>query len=253
MNASCSCRGSLRTAIRRDVDRYMYTVHGEGPVTLGALAHVAVFFPGVYVVVLYRICHHLWTRTRPAGLGKLLSVPVFIVFRICNIIFGIEMNPRSHIGYGLLITHFGGVHIGPVNIGENCNISHSVTLGRSSRVAHTDRTDVESEFRDTPTLGDRVWVGPGAIIAGPVTLGDDAVVAGNSLVTRDIPRRGIAMGVPATTVSRKGSFGQVSYRGMADDPARTASLHEAPMPASAVKTASLNTDTESLSQTAEVQ
>jgi serine O-acetyltransferase len=234
----------------------VYSVHGDGPVTLGALAHVAVFFPGIYVVFLYRLCHHLWTRTKPAGLGKALSIPVFIVFRICNIIFGIEMNPRSHIGYGLLITHFGGVHIGPVNIGENCNISHAVTLGRSSRVAHTDRTDVESEFRDTPTLGDRVWVGPGAVIAGPVTLGDDAVVAANSLVTRDVPPRGIAMGVPATTVSHKGSFAQVIYRGMAKDPARAASLHALPTESPHGAGASLPAEplpTGSLSRTAEVQ
>ncbi|MGO8889868.1 MAG: hypothetical protein ACLP8X_15520 [Streptosporangiaceae bacterium] len=75
-----------------------------------------------------------------------------------------------------------------------------------------------------PTLGDRVWVGPGAVVAGDVAIGDDASVGANSLVVRDVPPRGVVLGVPARLVSRRGSFTQVRYREMDNDDERKASL-----------------------------
>jgi serine O-acetyltransferase len=189
------------------------------------LVRVAELFPALWVVLLYRLCHFFDARCRPKFLGKILLTLTYIPFRILGVMLGVEINFRSHIGAGLLINHFGGVHIGPVIMGENCNIAHAVTIGRSSRV-HDATVDNQTQFIDTPTLGDRVWLGPGAVISGGIALGSDSVVAANSFVNRDVPPRGIAMGVPAKTVSYKGSFQQVLYRGMDQDPGRLAVLAE---------------------------
>jgi serine O-acetyltransferase len=133
---------------------------------------------------------------------------------------GIEIESGAHIGSGLFINNFGGIVLGAVTMGENCTINQGVTLGRSSTVAG-------KALNDLPTIGDRVFIGPRAIVAGPVTLGDDSSVAGGSLVTRDIPTCGTVMGVPAKVVSRQGSFREVRYRNMDRDPLRLMALNEA--------------------------
>jgi serine O-acetyltransferase len=201
------------------MDRYVVSAAGDSRLTLTRFLAMLDAFPGIWVVILFRLLHHLVNRVRPRLLGKLLAVPVYIAYRILGVLIGIQLDHSSHIGPGIFINHFGGIIIAPVRIGENCDIFHGVTLGHSTR-----RHAGELSAADTPTLGNRVWIGPGAVVAGPVVIGDDASVAANSLVTRDVPPRGLAMGVPAQVVSAKGSFSQVSYRGMKDDPERAASM-----------------------------
>ena len=65
-------------------------------------------------------------------------------------------------------------------------------------------------------------VGPGAVVAGGLTVGADAAVGANSVVVRDVPPRGVVLGIPARLVSRAGSFAQVRYRGMDGDAERAA-------------------------------
>jgi serine O-acetyltransferase len=76
-----------------------------------------------------------------------------------------------------------------------CNISQGVTLG----VAGQGLT------RGAPTLGDRVCVGANAVVAGKISVGDDAAIAANSLVIQNVPPRAVVVGVPARSVSNAGS------------------------------------------------
>lgn len=216
MPGPCACSGSLRLAIRRDIDRYVYSMCGDRRLGIGPVLLIATS-PGLWAQASYRITHHLLYRPPSRTLGKLLSVPAFIASRLTAIISGVELESGAHIGRGLLINNFGGIVVGAVTMGENCTINQGVTLGRSSMVEG-------KALDDLPTIGDRVFIGPRAIVAGPVTLGDDASVASGSLVTRDVPARGTAIGVPAKTVSGEGSFGQVRYRNMDSDPLRLAAL-----------------------------
>lgn len=211
--------------MRRDADRYFYAMRGDARVGMGTRLRALLLFPGLWAVLSYRICHHLLCAARPNVLTKLAYTLIWLAGRPYMIAAGIEIDPHAHIGSGLFINHFGSIIITSATIGENCNIAQNVTIGMSSKA---DLWEIEgSGVRDTPVLGDRVWIGSGAVVAGPVTVGDDASVAANSLVTRDIPPAGIAMGVPAQVVSTKGSFRQVSYRGMDMDPDRTAALFAA--------------------------
>jgi serine O-acetyltransferase len=209
----CVCEGgTLRDAVRSDLDRYLYAGERTGEARLLAVLRVALS-PKLWTVQCYRLSHYTATA---APLGPLRSVAkafVMILQRLVNSFAGIEIDPRAHIGPGLLIPHKGYVIIGPVRIGANCTISQGVTLGegalRSSGGTHA-----------APRLGDRVWVGPGAVIAGGIEIGSDAAVGANSLVTRDVPPRGVVLGVPARLVSREGSFDLVDYRHSEQDPAR---------------------------------
>jgi serine O-acetyltransferase len=92
------------------------------------------------------------------------------------------------LGRGVIIEHQGGIVIhGSCEIGDNCIIRQGVTLGNRS---------LERPF-DAPKLGCRVNVGAGAKILGSVRVGDDARIGANAVVLRDVPRGGLAVGVPA--------------------------------------------------------
>jgi serine O-acetyltransferase len=70
-------------------------------------------------------------------------------------------------------------------IGDDCVIAQNVTIGRNPEEA------------GVPVLGDRVYVGAGAVIVGGLTIGDDAAIGANSVVLHDVPPGGVAVGVPA--------------------------------------------------------
>jgi serine O-acetyltransferase len=125
-------------------------------------------------------------------------VPPQIFQRVILALTGIDISAHAHIGPGLYIPHGGYIVVGPVRAGKNCNFYQGVTLGKS--VSTLDNPHFKSLV---PTLGDGVWVFPGAVIVGDVTVGDDAAVSANSLVVRDVPPGGVVMGVPARLVSRR--------------------------------------------------
>jgi serine O-acetyltransferase len=213
MRAACVCEGGgLRAALRDDLDRFVFCFQKDGALgPLGPLS-IALLSRGLWAIAAYRLNHYVRYRLH----SRLLGVLPLVFQRIVLAITGIQIDARAHIGPGLSIPHGGYIVIGPVRMGRNCEIYQGVTLGvRGSTL------DVLS---GVPTLGDRVWVGPGAVIAGGVTVGDDASVGANSLLVRDVPPRGVVLGVPARLVSRQGSFAQIVYRDMDSDDERKASL-----------------------------
>lgn len=50
---------------------------------------------------------------------------------------------------------------------------------------------------DVPTIGDGLFIGTGAVIVGKIEIGDNVVVAVNSVVTKDVPDDCYALGTPA--------------------------------------------------------
>jgi serine O-acetyltransferase len=218
MPGRCVCEGAgLKDAILEDVDRYVASAerNGRRPRHLALLTTVLSL--RVWAVANHRVSHALVEGTQPRILSYVLAAPLWITRQFFKSITGIEIDPHAHLGAGLMIPHDGTIVIGPVRMGRHCTISQGVTLGQglvSDRPAH----------EDTPVLGDRVWVGPGAVIAGLISVGSDAAVGANSVVLRDVPPRGVVLGVPSRVVSQKGSFTQIYYRGMEDDPERLEAL-----------------------------
>lgn len=90
---------------------------------------------------------------------------------------GINIPYSTQIGPGLLIGHAGGIVINAAaRIGSNCNISHNVTIGVS-----------RGRNAGVPTIGDRVYIGPGAVLIGAIRIGDDVAVGANAVVTKSVP------------------------------------------------------------------
>jgi serine O-acetyltransferase len=82
-------------------------------------------------------------------------------------------------------------------VGEDCLIYHGVTLGGKVQGSREETTGSRH-----PTLGNRVLVGAGAAILGPVTIGDDATIGALSVVVDDVPSSALAVGIPATVKTR---------------------------------------------------
>jgi serine O-acetyltransferase len=220
MEAACVCEGgSLRAAIREDLRRYTFIAELEHGIVGRRVALRAWFISqGLWASTAYRLLHYAQYRRK----SKVLTALAYALYLVATQLTAIYIDSRAHIGPGLRFPHGGRIVIGPLRVGRHCDIFQGVTLGRGMSVVAGRSTS--SSF---PTVGNRAWIGPGAVVAGGFTVGDDASVGANSLVVRDIPPRGVVLGVPAKLISTRGSFAQLGYPGMDDDDERKFSLAEA--------------------------
>lgn len=100
--------------------------------------------------------------------------------------------PIGVAGPGLAIAHYGSVVINSdVRIGRNFRIHSSTNIG--------------SNKQGVPTIGDDVYVGPGAVIYGPISVGSGSVIGANSVVNSNVPPNVTVAGSPARIISEKGS------------------------------------------------
>jgi serine O-acetyltransferase len=110
-----------------------------------------------------------------------------IVKRINQFIFHVNIYPEVIIGNGLQLPHggFGVVMHHDTEIGSDAIIFHNVTIANGGA-----------------RIGDRVYIGTGAVIIGKVSIGNDVVIGANAVVNFDIPDGGLALGPKATLKNR---------------------------------------------------
>ncbi|CAM5468230.1 serine O-acetyltransferase EpsC [Streptomyces abikoensis] len=114
---------------------------------------------------------------------------------------GVDIHPGARVGRRLFIDHAAAVVIGEdAVIGDDVTLYHQVTLGAVGW--WRDRRRLPGERRH-PTLGDRVVVGAGASVLGPVRIGDDSLIGAHALVTTDVPA-GSRVGAPPSEIHPKG-------------------------------------------------
>jgi serine O-acetyltransferase len=148
--------------------------------------------PGFRAVAVHRFGN--WRMTVQP---KLLRAPFSLLYRIayrrCRNVYGIELPYTVALGRRVVIEHQGGIVIhGATQIGDDCIIRQNCTLG----IRTLDR------LHDAPVLAARVNVGAGAVLLGAIRIGEDAQIGANAVVLRDVPARGLAVGVPARIVTR---------------------------------------------------
>jgi serine O-acetyltransferase len=149
----------------------------------------------VWVIVTYRLTRWAMRECRIPVVRTVLSVALRLHLHVLRALLHIWLDPHAQIGGGLYINHFGTIWVNPgVVIGRFCNLRHGVTIGLGG----------SGEGRGVPTLGDRVNIGPYAVIVGRIRIGEDVGIGANSLVISDLPDRAVAIGVPARIISRLG-------------------------------------------------
>lgn len=151
---------------------------------------------GLWAIIVYRINNRIYSSRLPQLLKKLLLLFGLLFQKFIEIITGISLPYSVQIGSEFYIGHFGGIIINSkAIIGDNCNISQGVTIGVSGR----------GNNRGVPTIGNNVYIGVNSVLAGLIHIGDNSVIAANSLVTKDVLPNITVMGVPAVKISDNNS------------------------------------------------
>jgi serine O-acetyltransferase len=189
--AATAPRGpSLWQLIREDVG----CVRLRDPAARGELETVLTY-PGVHAVIWHRAAHRLW-RADWRFSARLLSW-------LCRFLTNIDIHPGATIGRRFFIDHGAGVVIGETaEIGDDVTLYHGVTLGGTSW----------SPGKRHPTLEDRVVVGAGAKILGPITVGRGTRVGANSVVVEATPPDVTVVGIPAKVVRPESSRRKLAGR-----------------------------------------
>ncbi len=176
-------------SFRRDLSRY--TEYSNS----GRLSQVFTQ-QGLWALFQYRFASGIFHHC-PSYLPRRLILTLMLPWqKLIEIATGICLPYSATIGDGLYLGHFGPIIIHPdATVGEDCNLSQGVTLGISGR----------GDRRGSPTVGNRVYIGANATVAGPILVGDDVVIGANSLVTKDIESGVTVVGVPAVKVAENNS------------------------------------------------
>ena len=143
----------------------------------GAICCIAamLFHPGWHAIFNVRLAQ-LFRRFRLYPLG-------WLVYRWNMLIFSIDIHPAVSLGSGLWMPHPIGIVIArDAIIGSACTVYQNVTIGGRGA---------------PPVIGDKVKVGAGACVIGPVIVGDHAQVGANAVVVKSVPDNAKAGGVPA--------------------------------------------------------
>jgi len=118
-----------------------------------------------------------------------------IILEIINHHSAIKLGltiPKNVFGAGLCIVHYGTIVVSPQSrVGENCRIHPSTSIGY---------------YNGAPTIGNNVYIGPGAKLFGEITIGNNVTIGANAVVNRDIPNNVTVGGIPAKIISNKSSL-----------------------------------------------
>ena len=143
-------------------------------------------YPGFWVVVGYRIAHHLHTR----GIDWLAKFFQGLV----AVLTGCNISRKAIIGPGLCIYHPRDIFVGAhVYIGNNCTLGTRVFIG-----SNWDHRDPDAY----PVIDDGLHIAVGGVILGEVTLGKKVRVSPNAVVMKDIPDEHNVMPIPGRAVPR---------------------------------------------------
>ncbi len=170
-------------AMRRDVLRYT----DQKKPLLAILLKNLYTHPALAGVLSYRLGRWFWlSRKNP------LMFLAYILYRIgypfVRMYSGLEISPRTQIGPGLCVLHFGPtvVHAGVV-AGEDLTLMQGNTIGEAKS--------------GLPRLGNHISLGTGAAIIGKVAVGDNVLIGAGAVVTTDLPSNCVAVGLPARPIS----------------------------------------------------
>ncbi|MEO8851622.1 MAG: serine O-acetyltransferase EpsC [Allobranchiibius sp.] len=174
----------MPSGVRRVYAVFMQDVDAaiERDPAAGSRVEMALTSPGLHAIWVHRAAHRMW------GKGGRWRLPARLVSQAARTATGVEIHPGATIGKRFFIDHGMGVVIGETaEVGDDVMLYNGVNLGGRTM----------SAIKRHPTIGDGVTIGAGARILGPVRVGPEAQIGANAVVTKDVPPKAIATGVPA--------------------------------------------------------
>ncbi|MPY09257.1 serine O-acetyltransferase EpsC [Arthrobacter bussei] len=168
---------SFLERLREDLE----TARTHDPAARGDVENTIVY-SGLHAIWVHRLTHRMW---RTEG----LRFPARVLSQLARVLTGVEIHPAATIGRRFFIDHGMGIVIGgTAEIGDDVMLYQGVTLGGRSL----------EKVKRHPTIGDRVTIGAGAKVLGPITIGAGSAVGANAVVVKDTPPDSIVTGIPAT-------------------------------------------------------
>lgn len=147
---------------------------------------------GFWVMVTYRFGRWRYS-IKQRWLRMPFSLMYKILYKLTQVLTGVELPCEVEIGNNFRIDHFGDIIVsGYARFGDNCVIRNGVTVG-------LQRVDEPI----APRIGDNVDIGAGAKILGNITIGNHVSIGANAVVIEDVPENSLAVGVPARIISKK--------------------------------------------------
>ena len=146
-----------------------------------------------YQIILRK--YEYYINSKQIGLARIMRLYFRYRHHMLTYSLGISIPPNVF-GPGLAIVHYQGIIVSSrAKVGKNCRIHSGVNIGAWKGKA--------------PTLGDNVYLGPGAKLIGDIHVGDRCVIGANAVVCKDVPADVTVAGVPATIISNNNSLGIV--------------------------------------------
>ncbi|WP_280998580.1 serine O-acetyltransferase EpsC [Marinitoga aeolica] len=161
--------------LNRDLNEYLK----KDPASNRKLG-IILFNTAFHGLVLYRIYHFFHKY-------KIYPISYFL-YMLSKILYSMDIHPAAKLDAGIVIDHGIGVVIGSTTtVGSGTLIYHQVTLGAK----HIKKG------KRHPDIGENVIIGAGAKVLGDIIIGDNSVIAANSVVLRNVPSNCLVAGIPA--------------------------------------------------------
>jgi serine O-acetyltransferase len=146
---------------------------------------------GFWVMVVYR--YGRWRYgIKNSVLRKPFSLLYWFLYKVVQILTGIELPCEVPVGRNFRIDHFGDIIIsGYASFGDDCIIRNGVTVGLKN-----------IEEKAAPKIGNDVNIGAGAKLLGNITIGDHVDIGANAVVITPVPDNSIAVGIPARIIPK---------------------------------------------------
>ena len=142
----------------------------------------------------WAVAVHRFGNWRMGVRPRVLRLPLSLLYKLMEKwvqwTCGITLPYTVKLGRRVRIWHHGGMVLHARSIGDDVHIRQNTTFG----VARRDR------LHELPTIEDRVDIGCGAVILGPIAVGHDSVIGANAVVLKDVPPYSMAAGVPAKVI-----------------------------------------------------
>ena len=165
----------------------------------GNFITILFFTQGFWAILQYRVANSVYKMKIPL-IKQILQFFCMLWQKGIEITTGISIPAATQIGPSFYIGHFGGIILNAkVKIGTNCNISQGVTIGVSGL----------DEKRGVPVIGDEVYIGANAVVAGKISIGNKVLIGACSLVNTNVAPNSVMLGVPAVKISEKSAEGYI--------------------------------------------
>ncbi|HEY8942890.1 MAG TPA: glycosyltransferase family 2 protein, partial [Polyangiaceae bacterium] len=148
--------------------------------------------PGLWAVMSHRLLGAA-ERSGPSTRAVALKLAHRALSTAVDLTWSIRIPESARLGRRIRLWNSRGVLLNARSVGNDVSIDEDTTFG--------PLTGVDAEPDELPVIGDRVSIGSGAAVLGPVVLENNVVVQPNSVVLKHAPEGSTLLGVPAERVA----------------------------------------------------